>query len=126
MRITAVVTLFVSGLSLADESPQTYPEALAVWQKTRGSAEYQSYASEFSQFNNHFHLDTKNGCYGLAPGPVNLMLVISHRDVGDFAVIERVLSDADNAKAQCFQNTYRGIRTKIPPFHPFVLQLGMG
>ena len=80
---------------------------------------------QFSQFNNHFHLDEKDGCYTLASGPVNLLLVNSHPKNSEFAVIERVLSDVDNAKARCFEKAYRGINTKIPPFLPFVLQLGM-
>ncbi len=54
------------------------------------------------------------------------MLVISHPDNDESAVIEQVLSDVDNAKSQCFKNTYRGIRTKIPPFFPFILQLSLG
>lgn len=67
-----------------------------------------------------------DGCYSLAPGPVILMLVISHPDKDEFAIVEQVLSDVDNAKSRCFQKTYNGIRTKVPPFLPFVLQLGMG
>jgi hypothetical protein len=125
-RITMALALLACTVVLADEAPRSYVDASAILQKSRGSAEYQSYAAEFSQFNNHFHLDTKDGCYALSPGPVNLMLVISHGDNEEFAVVERVLSDVDNAKAQCFQRAYRGLRTKIPPFLPFVLQLGMG
>jgi hypothetical protein len=126
MRIAVALALVISSGTFADEAPRSYRDAQAIWQRTRGTAEYQNYTVEFTQFNNHFHLDEKDGCYTLAPGPVNLLLVISHSDNGEFAVIEQVLSDVDNAKSQCFKNTYRGIRTKIPPFFPFVLQLGMG
>lgn len=81
---------------------------------------------EFAQFNNHFHLDEKDGCYALGKEPVELMLVLTHREGDQFALIDQVLSDVDNAKASCFKKTYRGTRAKIPPFLPFVLQMKMG
>jgi hypothetical protein len=125
-RIAVALALVVSGIASASETAQSYADAQSLWQRSRSNAAYQKYATEFTQFNNHFHLDEKDGCYALAPGPVNLMLVISHSGTDKFAVVEQVLSDVDNAKARCFRNTYRGIRTKIPPFSPFVLQLSMG
>jgi hypothetical protein len=54
------------------------------------------------------------------------MLVITHPDNSELAVIEQMLSDVDNAKTRCFRKSYGGIRTKIPAFFPFVLQLTMG
>jgi hypothetical protein len=126
MRIAAVLlALAISAIAWAG-TPQSYADAKAIWQQHMNGADYQTYSAEFAQFNNHFHLDEKDGCYALAPGPVNLMLVISHAGNDEFAVIEQVLSDVDNAKSRCFKNTYRGIHTKIPPFFPFVLQMGMG
>lgn len=96
------------------------------WKKGRDNPGYQRYGSEFIQFNHHFHLDQKDGCYRLSPGPVNLMLVISTPEAREFAVIERVFADVDNAKARCFIKTYRGVRTKAPPFAQFVFQMSMG
>ena len=124
--IAAVLTLVFSGAIFATDVPRTYTEANAIWLHTRDTAEYQGYAAEFAQFNNHFHLDEKDGCYALGSGPVELMLIISQPDSSEFAVIEQVLSDVDNEKARCFEKSYRGVRTKRPPFLPFVLQLGMG
>jgi hypothetical protein len=46
--------------------------------------------------------------------------------LGEFAVIEQVLADVDNAKARCFEKSYGGVQVKIPPFFPFVLQVDMG
>lgn len=100
-------------------------DAKAVWEKSKNKLEYQAYLSEFVQFNNHFQLDQKDGCYDLSPKPVNLMLIISNTTNDEFAVVERVLSDFDNAKSRCFKKSYRGIRTKIPPYLPFVLQMSM-
>ena len=124
--IAVVIGLMFSATTFAADAPRSYAEAKTVWVKSRDKAEYQGYAAEFAQFNNHFHLDEKDGCYGLASGPVDLMLVITHPDNDEFAVIERVMSNVDNAKSRCFEKTYRGVRTKLPPYLPFVLQMGMG
>jgi len=121
-----MLALVISTTIFADETPLSYANAQAIWERHKNTAEYQNYASEFSQFNNHFHLDENDGCYALAPGPVSLMLVVSHHESNEFAVVEQVLSDVDNSKSRCFKKSYRGIRTKIPPFLPFVLQMGMG
>ena len=91
-----------------------------------GSVEYQTYASEFVQFNNHFHIDEKDGCYALGKEPIQLMLVITHPGSAEFAVVENVLSDVNSLKARCFIRSYLGLRTKVPPYVPFVLQMSMG
>jgi hypothetical protein len=36
------------------DTPRTYADAKAVWLQSRNTAEYQGYAAEFAQFNNHF------------------------------------------------------------------------
>ena len=125
-RVLAIFTAVIATAAFAADSPRVYADAKAVWEKSKNKPEYQMYASEFAQFNNHFHLDEKDGCYALSPGPVNLMLIISNSTNGEFAVVERVLSDVENAKSQCFKKSYGGIRTKIPPYLPFVLQMSMG
>jgi hypothetical protein len=124
--LTCALLLAVSCVALAGDAELSFPEAKKIWEGTKDGEEYKSYAAEFAQFNNHFHLDEKDGCYALAKGPVELMLVITHRDDGQYAVIEQVLSNVDNAKSQCFRKSYGGIRTKVPPFLPFVLQMSMG
>jgi len=125
-RVLAILTAVIATAAFAADSPRVYADAKAAWEKSKNKPEYQTYASEFAQFNNHFHLDEKDGCYALSPGPVNLMLIISNPTNGEFAVVERVLSDVENAKSQCFKKSYGGIRTKIPPYLPFVLQMSMG
>ncbi|WP_250634253.1 hypothetical protein [Pinirhizobacter soli] len=126
MRIQiSILALSVATAAAAGPAVSTYSEARAYWEKNSGK-DYQTYAGEFAQFNNHYHLDEKDGCYALPGGPVQLMLVITHRDKGDYALVEEVLSDSDSPKAQCFKKTYRGISTKVPPFLPFVIQMGMG
>jgi hypothetical protein len=125
MQVAVALAMLVCSATFAGDAPQSYADAKAIWERNRSNPAYQTYVTEFSQFNNHFHLDEKGGCYALAPGPVNLMLIISHQDNSEFAIIERVLADVDNAKSRCFENSYRGVRTKTPPFFPFVLQMEM-
>lgn len=74
--------------------------------------EYKNYSAEFSQFSNALRLDERGGCYSLAPGPVNLILLVSQADASGFGTIQRVFYDADNAKARCFERSYTGIRTR--------------
>jgi hypothetical protein len=125
MRIQlSILALSVATIAAAGPVVSTYSEARAYWEKNHGKA-YQAYVEEFAQFNNHYHLDERDGCYALPGGPVQLMLVITHQDKERYALVEEVLSDSDSPKAQCFKKTYRGISTKVPPFLPFVVQLGM-
>ncbi|HEX8956118.1 MAG TPA: hypothetical protein VF798_07590 [Burkholderiaceae bacterium] len=69
--------------------------------------------------------DKKGGCYSLSPGPVELMLIITKPDDDKFAQVERVLSDVDNEKSRCFQKSFEGLRARVPPHTPFVLQMQM-
>jgi hypothetical protein len=123
--LIAAVATALSPLTYGAEVPQSYGDARANWDKHKASSDYQTYMSEFIQFNNHFHLDTRGGCYALGSEQVELMLVISRPSDSDFAVIENVLVDADSAKARCFIQSYRGLKTKVPPYAPFVLQMTM-
>lgn len=102
-----------------------FAEAKEYWESSKNKPEYQSYLAEFIQYNNHFKLDTKDGCYSLAKKPVEMMLIISHPKGNKYAIIERVLTNVKNAKAQCFINSYKGIQTKVPPYLPFAIQMSM-
>ncbi len=127
---TRSTVLFIGGLwalvAFAAGGPSSYAEAEAAWKSSRDKPLHQAYAEEFIQFNNFHRLDEKDGCYALSPGPVNLYLVITHTRGEQFARVERVVSSVNNQKASCFKRTYEGLRTKAPPFAPFVMQLGMG
>lgn len=124
-RVSLVTTLFASSTALAADVPTSYEEAVAIWEHSRDTIEYQSYAAEFAQLNNLFRLDERDGCYSLTTAPVTLMLLVSRADDKGVATIERVFYDTDSAKARCFERSYRGVPTKAPPFAPFVLQLRM-
>jgi hypothetical protein len=125
-RVCVTLGLVLASVASVAGEPGSYASAMAIWEKTKDEARYQAYAAEFAQFNNHFHLDEKDGCYALGQGQVNLVLVITHPPKNEFAVIEKVFSDVDNPKAQCFKKSYEGIKTKVPPFAPFALQMQMG
>jgi hypothetical protein len=116
----------VVGAALGDPGRLNFAEAKKIWDQAKNRSAYQVYASEFAQFNNRFHLDERGGCRALGKGPVELMLVIRHNPSEQFARIEQVLANVDNEKARCFQKSYSGVSTKVPPFLPFVLQMTMG
>lgn len=126
-RFLLALTTVLSTVCIAQGNrPRTYGEANAVWERAKGAAAYQTYSSEFAQYNNSLRLDERDGCYALSSEPVDLMLVVTHRDGTEYAVVEDVLAKADSPKARCFQRTYRGLPTKVPPFVPFVLQMSFG
>jgi len=106
--------------------PHSYADARVIWEEHKVTAEYQTYMSEFVQFNNHFHIDERSGCHSLGQEHIGLMLVITHSTSSEFALVENVLSDVDSPKARCFIKAYRGLQAKVPPYVPFVLQMAMG
>jgi len=61
IRIGAILALVFCTAIVADDAPisppVTFGAAQATWQQKRDTAEFQRYADEFTQFNNHFHLD---------------------------------------------------------------------
>lgn len=124
---THFLTCAIAGLVLqASAATLSHVDAKKTWEQSKDRADYQQYADEFTQFNNSRHLDEKDGCYGLSPGPVTIFLIITHSTTAKFAVVEQVVSDVDNAKAQCFRKTYTGLPTKVPPYSPLILQMKMG
>ena len=126
IRLITAVAAAAATLAYGAEPPSSYADARANWETHKNSTEYQSYVAEFVQFNNHFHLDEKGGCYALGPGPIELMLVITHAGGAEFAIVENALTDVDSPKARCFIKSYRGLQTKPPPYVPFVIQMTMG
>ncbi len=55
-QMAAVLALVISTLSWASDTPQSYEDAKAVWQQHKSEPNYQKYVSEFTLFNDHFHL----------------------------------------------------------------------
>jgi len=124
--IFVALTVIAWSASVAADGLQSFGAAKKIWDQTSDRNEYRTYQNEFIQYNNSLKLDEKDGCYALSKETVELMLVITRQDGAQFAVVEKVFSNVDSAKAQCFKKSYLGLRTKVPPFLPFVLQMGMG
>ncbi len=100
---------------------ESFEEAKTIWLKTKDRPEYNSYMMGFEQYNNHYKLDSKDGCHDVGKGKVNILLVITER-----ASIESAPSDVDSEKSRCFQRAYIGVPVKKPPFSPYVINLNFG
>jgi len=111
------VSLFVAAPCFAAPS---FADVEELWQQSKSKPGYVEYRDEFVQYNNHFHLDTKDDCFAQNSGPVNMYLIVTTK-----AVVESVVTDIDNARARCFKRTYTGLRVKAPPFSPFIINLRM-
>ena len=122
MKILVRFALIIlcSLISFQAFSAPAVAELEGLWQQSKGKAGYANYQTEFVQYNNYLHLDTKDGCIGLAPGKLSIYLVVNAH-----AVVESVITDFDNPKAQCFKRTYAGLTVKAPPFSPLIIKMIM-
>ena len=126
MRVAVALVLSAAfGLARAADSGLSFTDAKAVWEASKDRKEYLAYASQFLQFISHSRSDNLNGCYALGKDPLELMLVVGHRDSEQYVVVE-VLSNAESEKVQCLRKSYSGLPMKAPPFFPFVLRMGVG
>ena len=121
----ALVLLTATGLTPAADSELSFADAKAVWEASKDRKEYLAYASQFLQRVSQVRSDTLNGCYALGKDPLELMLVVAHRDSEQYVVVE-VLSNVESEKAQCIRRSYSGFPMQAPPFFPFVLRMGVG
>lgn len=124
--LSSALAVAIAASAYGADVPNSYSYAQVLWKKHKDTVEYQTYISEFVQFNNHFRIDVRSGCYALGQGTIGLMLVITQPAGREFAVVENVLSDGSSPKARCFMKAYLGLQTKVPPYVPFVLQMTMG
>ena len=120
-----LVVLAVLGVShaAAQSRPElnlSYEQANSIWQKDKDHADYQEYLDAFTQWNNHFKLDTRGDCYAKGKEPVTILLVVT-----EHAVIEPVFSSVGGAKAECFRMSYLGLKVAKPPISPLVIRLDM-
>lgn len=116
--LTSTVLCFI--VSTSAFSAPTFADVERLWIRSKVKQGYSEYQAEFVQYNNYFHLDTKDGCFNLAPEKIRMFLVINSH-----AVVETVDTDLNNPKAQCFKRTYLGLPVKAPPFEPFILNMIM-
>ena len=123
--VLTVCALICGVSSFAQNVPDSYEQAKTIWEKTKDSSEFSAYMEDFLQYNNYYRLDEINNCYKLSKGPVDLILVITHKSVQKYAQIQYTFTDVNNTKAQCFKQTYTGLNIKVPPYSPFVIKLKM-
>lgn len=88
-----------------------------LWQQDIAKPGYDQYMQAFVQYNNSLHLDSEGNCYKVAKAPVTLYLVIEDR------YVTYVTPETDDEKSLCFRKSYLGLRTKAPPFSPFVIKM---
>lgn len=116
-----LLALFAANLFIPTSfAGQSIADLEQLWEQSKDKPGYSQYLSEFTQYNNHHKLDSKDNCYNKAGGRVNMYLIINSK-----AKIESVITDVDNAKAQCFKKTYTGLLVKTPPFSPFIIPMTM-
>jgi len=125
LKSLATFALFLQSFACLS-AEMTYQEAEKVWEETKDNKSYGEYTTEFANFNNYHHLDEKDGCYRLGREKIRHFLIITHTEGEKYGVIHSVVSNVDTEKSQCFKNTYKGLKVKIPPYLPFVLQMDFG
>ena len=114
--------LLLAGLLLlgnAAASELTYEQALDLSKKQPHDVAY-AYEDQWDPVNNSNHLDTRDGCYRIAPEDVDLVLVL-----GKSGKVLRVLAKPENEKAACFRETYLNFVFPKPPLKPYYMHLHM-
>jgi hypothetical protein len=101
----------------------TFSAAKIQWQEHVNLKSFQQYMVEFVYFNNHYHLDSKDGCYAKKDGRIIQFLVVNHHKDAQYAVIESVVSNVDNDKSRCFTKAYKNAKVRTPPYSPFIIRM---
>lgn len=73
-------------------------------------------------FENSIGLDSKGNCYAI---PAKTVILVSR--INQAGVIDLVIADAENARSECFRNTYLNTQFDSPPVSPiyrFNIMLG--
>ena len=90
-------------------------------QKTENDPARMKYLIERMEYGNSISLDEKNNCYS-KPGGGITQIVIINKD----GVIEKIVSNIENEKSECFKGVYMGTKFKAPPFAPIYDKMLMG
>ena len=112
-RIVLIAALVLTGCTSTSRSPTSFAEAERLVHSQPKTAATDAYGAAWADFNNTHHLDERDGCYFKAKGSLTQILQIDAdgKVVGYF-------SDKDNARSQCWRNTYLGVTFPKPPFAP--------
>ena len=112
--------VLTAGLATVASSQVVYDEAEKLWHESRNREGFADYSMKFAEFTNENRLDSKDHCYDRAQGQVEVILIID-----DKGFIKSVLANVTNSKADCFKQSYLGLRVPPPPFAPFFVAMTM-
>jgi hypothetical protein len=115
-----LLLLFLLNAGVANAQSMSYEDGQRLYQQSQQNPGFKQFVIAFLNFSNNNGLDTKNGCYKLASGEVNLIFVVNRN-----GIVESVLSDVSNSKSDCFRRTYLGLRVQAPPSAPFAFSMKM-
>lgn len=119
--ISILVTACSSTKSLNTENyNQVFSQADQQWQANKENSDYKEYFNVWNNFNNENKLDEKYGCYKYGKEPVKLILI--QNSIG---LIEKVITQSNNKKTECFVKAYTGVKFPKPPIAPFYHRMTM-
>jgi hypothetical protein len=116
-----VAAVLVAGCAASPPAADTYPSALALYDRAKDLPGFADYVIAFVRSQNAQHLDEKSGCYAKNVGQrISLILIVDRN-----GRIGQSYSDNKTPKAKCFKAAYLGAQMPIPPFFPLPVQLAM-
>jgi hypothetical protein len=116
-----VAALLVAACAASPPAANTYPSALAPYERAKDLPGFADYVIAFVRSQNAQHLDEKSGCYAKNVGQrISLILIVDRN-----GRIGQSYSDSNTPKAKCFKAAYLGAQMPIPPFTPLPVQLVM-
>jgi hypothetical protein len=116
-----VAALLVAACAASPPAADTYPSALALYDRAKDLPGFMDYVNAFVRSQNAQHLDERSGCYAKNVGQrISLILIVDRS-----GRIIQAYSDSKAPKAKCFKAAYLGAQMPIPPFTPLPVQLAM-
>jgi|ERR1700733_42032 hypothetical protein len=116
-----VIAWLVAACSASPPAADTYPSALALYDRAKDLPGFSNYVNGFVRSQNAQHLDERSGCYAKNVGQrISLILIVDRN-----GRIVQSYSDSNISKAKCFKAAYLGAQMPIPPFVPLPVQLAM-
>ena len=113
--------LMVAACAVSPPAADTYPSALALYDRAKDLPGFADYVIAFVRSQNAQHLDEKSGCYAKNIGQrISLILIVDRN-----GRIIQSYSDINTPKAKCFKAAYLGAQMPIPPFVPLPVQLAL-
>jgi len=122
--IVLISTLLTACSTTKSLDTETYDQVFTLaeqqWQANKENTKYKEYFDTWNDFNNKNKIDEKDGCYKYGKEPVKLILV---QNSG--GLVEKVITQPDNKKTQCFVKSYTGVKFPKPPVAPFYHRMTM-